>query len=240
MLHLNNYGGGLFGLIPGAVTQSGRESVSGMRQMMQAVAAYGRGGGTSTTRSVIGVYELDPDRLVIFGKIREPENDSSSSSGSSSDARYSSLDAGFYDHEGNLAYAFDEVNPFEPWKGVIIEGGISTIPASEINQGGNFAYLLMPTELESGTLCVLVRAGHHWVIVGIVAEGNSSIPMTFLVDCEAGTIVVGPGGNQTIVPDPTTKPPGGGSSSIVPKPEDTGGGGGGGGGFGGTMKPDGR
>lgn len=165
----HNYGG-MFGNIPPAILANGKESLSGMRQLMQVAAAYGRGGGPGISHSVLGQYLVPGDRQIIYGKIRDDEGSGSGSG----QPTFNSGDASFLDPDGYTAYAFDEINPFQPWKGQLLEGGVkTTLPVSGVG-GGNFAYPLNQDSILAGALCVLIRAGDHWVIFGVEESGDGS------------------------------------------------------------------
>lgn len=189
MLHQNNYGG-MFGLIPPAITNSGKESVSGLRQLMQVAAAYGRGGGVGLSKGVTGEVLIPPDRQIIYGKIRDDEYGSGSGFGSG--VVFGSGDASFYDDDGYLAYAFDEVNPFWPWKGEVIQGISTTMPSTGsgggVTGGGNFAYPLNQDSIGAGAICALLRAGEHWVIIGVSeASDGSGSGSGMTITCSDGT-----------------------------------------------------
>lgn len=191
--------GGMFGSIPPAILPNGQESLSGMRQLMQVAGAFGRSGGPGFSMSMAGLVPLPPDRLIIYGKIRDDDSSSSSVSTSSSD----STACYFYDNDGYLAYCFDEVNPFWPWKGEVMEGGIKTTEPAEVSSsstrvqgGGNFAYPLNGETLNAGTIVALLRAGEHWIIVG-VNGGSGGQSACFEIDCAAGTIIVTSCGSTT-------------------------------------------
>jgi len=168
--------GAMFGLVPQAILPNGKESMGGMRALMNVAAAYGRGGGEGISKSVLGEFPIPPARDIIYGKIREDEFGSGVGSGSPT---FRAGDAAFYDADGYIAYAFDEINPFWPWKGEILDGGIkTTLPAigsgSTVEGGGNFAYPLNGDSISAGALCALIRAGEHWVIIGVSEGGDGS------------------------------------------------------------------
>lgn len=170
--------GAMFGMIPPAILPNGKESLGGMRALMHAVAAYGRGGGEGISKSVIGEFPIPPERQIIYGKIRDDEFQSGS--GVASGVVFGSGDASFYDPDGYLAYAFDEINPYWPWKGEVLENGIrTTLPVDGSGSGGieggaNFAYPLNQDSIGAGALCALLRAGGHWVIIGVSEGGSGS------------------------------------------------------------------
>lgn len=167
--------GAMFGLVPQAILPNGKESMGGMRALMNVAAAYGRGGGEGISKSVLGEFPIPPARDIIYGKIRDDE-----STGSGGVTFITGTDAAFYDGDGYLAYAFDEINPFWPWKGEILDGGIRTTLPSQISGsgpvqgGGNFAYPLNQDSISAGALCALLRAGEHWVIIGVSEGGDGS------------------------------------------------------------------
>lgn len=180
--------GAMFGMIPPAILPNGKESLGGMRALMHAVAAYGRGGGEGISKSVIGEFPIPPERQIIYGKIRDDE-----STGSGGVTFVAGDDAAFYDPDGYLAYAFDEINPYWPWKGEILENGITTTLPSQISgsgpvQGGaNFAYPLNQDSIGAGALCALLRAGGHWIIIGVSEGGSGSGGSTSTITCSGGT-----------------------------------------------------
>lgn len=183
--------GGMFGNIPPAILPNGQESLSGMRQLMQVVGAFGRSGGNGFSMSMAGLVPLPPDRLIIYGKIREEEGGGSGSGGGLGVTFTAGTDASFYDADGYLAYAFDEINPFWPWKGEILEGGIKTVLPSigsggGLQGGGNFAYSLNQGYIAAGALCALLRAGEHWIILGVSEEGTGSGAGGMTITCNDG------------------------------------------------------
>jgi hypothetical protein len=136
------------------------------------------------SKGVTGEVLIPPDRQIIYGKIRDDE-----STGSGGVTFVTGADAAFYDADGYLAYAFDEINPFEPWKGELLSGGISTTLPSQtsgsgpLRGGGNFAYPLNQDSISTGALCALIRAGEHWIIIGVSEGGSGSGGSTMTIDC---------------------------------------------------------
>jgi hypothetical protein len=179
-MNIPNYGG-MFGKQPSALLPNGQQSLSGTRQLMEIAAAYGRGGGPGKSKSVIGEYDIPRDAEIIYGKIREDEG-----SGSGVTFVTGTGDAGFYDADGYLCYAFDEINPFWPWKGELIDGISTVLPSdsgSGLQGGGNFAYPLNADSIGPGALCALIRAGEHWIIIGVSEGGSGSGGSTMTIDC---------------------------------------------------------
>lgn len=221
-MHENKYGF-LGGMFPQGITPGGKVSLGGQRALQLVAAAYGSGGGPNITKTIGGEVPQPADVFMIFGKIFEPEDDSSSDT--SSDTQFSSTDAAFIDPDGYPAYAFEEVNRFHPWTGEVLPGGVkSTLPIDGVG-GGNWAYLLNPGSLSDGTICALLRAGNHWVIIGVDNPDTSSdTPFTFTIDCEAGTIIIGDEEPVTPTTDgtaggggttPSTNPKKGGGSGAI-------------------------
>lgn len=222
-MHSGKYGF-LAGMFPQGITPGGKVSLGGQRALQLVAAAYGSGGGPDISKTIAGEVPLPPEVTLIYGKIFEPE-DSSSSDTSSDATAFSATDASFTDPDGYQAYAFEEINRFHPWKGEVLEGGIkSTLPING-EGGGNWAYTLNGNSIAEGVLCALLRAGNHWVIIG-VDEGDTSSDgtFTFTIDCDAGTITVGDEEPQTPVDppadpgtgdDPTTNPKKSGRSGSI-------------------------
>ena len=185
-----NYGG-MFGLVPQAMRPDGKESLKGMRQLQEVAAAYGRSGGPGVSHSVLGQFTVPTDPLIIFGKIRNEDSEGSGSGSGSGSFTVDPAGAGFTDNDGYLAYAFDQVSPFQPWKGELVEGGIATVlPSANGEGGGNFAYPLNGEIFDENVIVMLVRAGDHWVIVGGSGTAGSGGGPGFTFDCETGDFVV--------------------------------------------------
>lgn len=183
-----NYGG-MFGLIPQAMRPDGKESLKGMRQLQEVAAAFGRSGGPGVSQSVLGHYTLPVDPLIIFGKIRNEDAEGSGSG--SGNFSVAPVGAGFTDNDGYTAFAFDQVSPFQPWKGELVDGGISTVlPDVDGNGGGNFAYSLNGEFYNEAEIVMLVRAGDHWVIIGGSGTAGSGGGAGFTFDCATGEFVV--------------------------------------------------
>lgn len=129
--------------------------------------------------------EVVPFEEWIFGQIRL--EGSGSGSGSFS---VNPDGVGFTDEEGYLAYAFDQIYDQYPWKGVVIENGITTILPHGTVAGANYAYPLNSDFFDEGVNVILKRCGIHWVIIGTVGEasGSGSGGQQWSFDCDTGLL----------------------------------------------------
>jgi hypothetical protein len=177
--------GSFYGSTYHAATSDGNVSVGGLRELQNEVYRQSLGGGHGQQTGATGPVSEAPPTTVIYGLIRDDEF---SGSASGSGVSFSPSDASFTAPDGYTAYAFDEVNPFAPWRGEIMDGGIGTTLPVNGEGGGNFAYPLNGESLEAGVKVMLRRAGEHWVIVGSSEPASGSGDSEVCIDCGDGEV----------------------------------------------------